>query len=86
MDEAVQALTEYTKFVKDMDPNLKMTLGCIYGRPTVTFKLGNIEKSFRMYSGNNLPKFVMDTHLKFMKDLAYNHLSDPDVQEAVFGK
>ena len=82
MDEEVQTLAAYTQFVKDMDPNLKMTLG--HG-PIVTFKLGNIEQSFRMDSGSNLPKFVMDTHRKFMKDLAYNHISDPNVQEAVFG-
>ena len=86
MDEEVQTLTEYTQFVKDLDPNIKMTLGHENIYPTVTFKLGDLEQSFRMDSGNNLPKFVMDAHRKFMKDLAYNHISDPNVQEAVFGR
>lgn len=86
MDEEVQTLTEYTQFVKDLDPNIKMTLGQEDIYPTVTFKLGSIEQGFRMDSGNNLPKFVMDAHRKFMKDLAYNHISDPNVQEAVFGR
>jgi hypothetical protein len=86
MGEEVLALVEYTQFVRDMDPNLEMTLGYENIYPIVTFKLDNIEQSFRMDSGNNLPKFVMDMYRKFMKDLAYNHISNPNVQEAVFGR
>lgn len=80
--EEVQTLADYTQFVKNMDPKLKIRFGGIHGDPMVCFQLGNIKQMYR----NNTPKFVMDSHLKFMQDLALNHLKDPDAQEVIFGK
>lgn len=86
LEEEVQTLADYTQFVKNMDPKLKIRFGGIHGSPMVCFQLGNIKQMYRMDSGNNIPKFVMDSHLKFMQDLALNHLKDPDAQEVIFGK
>jgi hypothetical protein len=39
-----------------------------------------------MDSGNNFIDFVLTKHADFMRDLANNHLSEPGVQEVIFGK
>jgi hypothetical protein len=86
MEDFILDLARYTNFVKKMDPNLSMSFQDTNQGPIVNFKFNNIEQGYRMDSGNNFIDFVLTKHADFMRDLANNHLSEPGVQEVIFGK